>query len=93
MQDYKWELGFKEVFAGGVAGSILASLQQQKTTRCVWLRRYWKEPFKVESEVGGRKYEDVPVDEIEEGNHELLSWACQPGDVVVFHGLTLHGAK
>jgi len=49
--------------------------------------------YQVESEVGGRKYEDVPVEEIEEGNHELLSWACQPGDVVVFHGLTLHGAK
>ena len=44
-------------------------------------------------ELGGRKYEDVPVAEIEEGRHDLLSWACQPGDVVVFHGLTIHGAK
>ena len=44
-------------------------------------------------EVGARNYEDVPVDEIEEGNHEILSWACKPGDIVVFHGLTLHGAK
>ena len=52
-----------------------------------------RECFQVEVEVGGRKYEDVPVAEIEEGRHDLLSWACQPGDVVVFHGLTIHGAK
>ena len=24
---------------------------------------------------------------------QLLSWSCQPGDCVVFHGLTLHGAR
>lgn len=42
----------------------------------------------------GRTFEDVPVDEIESGQlGELISWACEPGDCVVFHGLTLHGAK
>jgi len=40
-----------------------------------------------------RRYEDVPVAEIESGQHEVISWACQPGDCVVFHGLTLHGAR
>ena len=24
---------------------------------------------------------------------QLLSWACEPGDCVVFHGMMLHGAK
>ena len=24
---------------------------------------------------------------------QLLSWSCEPGDCVVFHGLTLHGAR
>ena len=43
--------------------------------------------------MGGQKYEDVPLDEIEGGSHKILSWDCEPGDVVVFHGLTLHGAK
>ena len=60
----------------------------------------------MEAEVEGRSYEDVPVEEIESGRHkvgrkvqdkddllQLLSWACEPGDCVVFHGLTLHGAK
>jgi len=40
-----------------------------------------------------RSYQDVPVQEIERGDHQILSWSCEPGDCVVFHGLTLHGAK
>merc|ERR1719341_2520827 len=41
----------------------------------------------------GKTFHNVPVDEIENGKFELLSWACQPGDCVVFHGMTMHGAK
>ena len=33
----------------------------------------------------------VPVPEIDE-SYEILSWALKPGDCVVFHGATLHGA-
>ena len=39
-----------------------------------------------------RVYEDIPEEEIESGKWELLSWACEPGDVIAFQGLTLHGA-
>ena len=39
-----------------------------------------------------RVYEDIPEELIESGKWELLSWACQPGDVIAFQGLTLHGA-
>ncbi len=39
-----------------------------------------------------RQYETVPEDEIESGKWEILSWGCEPGDVVAFQGLTLHGA-
>ena len=56
-------------------------------------KKHHQENVQVETEVGGREYEDVPVEDIEEGRHDILSWECQPGDVVVFHGLTLHGAK
>ena len=58
-----------------------------------WNEKASSRNVQVETEVGGREYEDVPVQDIEEGHHDILSWECQPGDVVVFHGLTLHGAK
>ena len=58
-----------------------------------WNEKAPSRNVQVETEVGGREYEDVPVQDIEEGRHDILSWECQPGDVVVFHGLTLHGAK
>ncbi len=34
-----------------------------------------------------RVYEDVPEAEIDSGKWELLSWSCQPGDVIAFQGL------
>lgn len=44
-------------------------------------------------EIQQRIYEDVPVAEIESGNHEVISWDCRPGDCIVFHGLTLHASR
>ena len=62
------------------------------------------------AEAGDKVFADVPVAEIESGQHEvrgagrgtwtlwtlatvqLLAWAAVPGDCVVFHGKTLHGA-
>ena len=38
-------------------------------------------------------YEPVPDVEQEPERFDLLSWDVQPGDCVVFHGLTLHGAQ
>jgi len=34
----------------------------------------------------------VPEEEIESGRWDILSWSCEPGDVVAFQGLMLHGA-
>ncbi|XP_037078202.1 uncharacterized protein LOC119099199 [Pollicipes pollicipes] len=39
-----------------------------------------------------RRYEDVPSDEIDSGQHELLAWPMEPGDCIVFHMKTVHGA-
>merc|ERR1719167_1795910 len=43
--------------------------------------------------VAERVYQDVPDQDIKDGKHQILEWACQPGDVVVFHGMELHGAR
>jgi len=50
--------------------------------------------YPVENEDSdGKIFHNVPVEEIESGKFEVLSWACDPGDCVVFHGMTIHGAK
>ena len=37
-------------------------------------------------------YEDIPAIEASRGDYDIISWDLQPGDVYVFHGLTVHGA-
>ena len=37
-------------------------------------------------------FQDVPESKIESGQWPILSWPCQPGDCVIFHGKTLHGS-
>ena len=37
-------------------------------------------------------FKDVPEEDIEQGKWPILSWPCNPGDCVVFHGKTLHGS-
>lgn len=37
-------------------------------------------------------FESVPDIEGHSENYEILSWELRPGDCVVFHGMTLHGA-
>lgn len=39
-----------------------------------------------------RAYENVPNIEAFKEDYEILEWAVKPGDCVVFHMLTLHGA-
>ena len=38
------------------------------------------------------RFEALPDIEAERERHEFLSWDVEPGDVIAFHGLTLHGA-
>jgi ectoine hydroxylase-related dioxygenase (phytanoyl-CoA dioxygenase family) len=38
------------------------------------------------------RFEALPDIKAERERHEFLSWDVEPGDVVAFHGLTLHGA-
>jgi ectoine hydroxylase-related dioxygenase (phytanoyl-CoA dioxygenase family) len=37
-------------------------------------------------------FEPLPKFDVERDKHEMLSWQMQPGDVVGFHALTVHGA-
>ncbi|PCJ50162.1 MAG: hypothetical protein COA74_02735 [Gammaproteobacteria bacterium] len=60
-----------------------------------WDQWFQPEPFAV----GGDEYETnsdyVKMRDIdaERDQLEMLSWDMQPGDVVAFHGLTVHGAR
>jgi len=36
--------------------------------------------------------EEIPLEAIHRGEYELLGWDMEPGDIVVHHGWTLHGA-
>jgi len=38
------------------------------------------------------RWEVLPAVEAERGSYEIMSWAMEPGDVIVFQGLTLHGS-
>ncbi len=60
----------------------------------------WNQWFQPEAFAeGGDEYEAnsdyVPMRDIdaERDQHEMLSWDMQPGDVVAFHGLMVHGAQ
>ena len=52
--------------------------------------------FKTGSTGYGRdehaKYPAVPDIDAEPGAYEILKWELAPGDCIVFHGLTIHGA-
>ena len=37
-------------------------------------------------------YEAMPDIDAEPQAHEILTWALEPGDCIVFHGMTIHGA-
>ena len=59
-----------------------------------WGRWFQPRFFKqsVDLAVADPRFEPVPDMEKERGRHELLGWSMEPGDVIAFHGLTLHGA-
>ena len=37
-------------------------------------------------------FEDIPDIEAERNNYDIVSWDLEPGDVYVFHAMTVHGA-
>jgi ectoine hydroxylase-related dioxygenase (phytanoyl-CoA dioxygenase family) len=37
-------------------------------------------------------FEDIPDIEAERGKYDIVSWDLEPGDVYLFHGMTVHGA-
>ena len=43
-------------------------------------------------DIEGSAFEEIPDIEAERDSHEIVGWAMEPGDALVFHGLTLHGA-
>lgn len=63
-----------------------------------WNRRY--QPFQpsfgggaVESKgAEGETYDPLPDFEAERDRHDIVSWDMDPGDVCVFHAMTVHGA-
>jgi ectoine hydroxylase-related dioxygenase (phytanoyl-CoA dioxygenase family) len=41
---------------------------------------------------GEKPWETIPDFDAELDRHEVLSWALEPGDCIVFHALTVHGS-
>lgn len=47
----------------------------------------------VDLQVSDPRFEPLPDLDAERERHEFLAWDMEPGDVVAFHALTLHGAS
>ncbi|CAH1788854.1 unnamed protein product [Owenia fusiformis] len=50
------------------------------------------ESYTANKEISGQVFEKVPDIDSEINKHEILSWAVEPGDCVVFHMKALHTA-
>jgi len=61
-----------------------------------WQRWFQPEPFgKTETITEYEKnpaYEDIPDIEADRDSYEIVSWDLNPGDVYVFHAMTVHGS-
>lgn len=57
----------------------------------------WQRQFKAIALTGAdhsnRPLEDVPDIEADREAYRILSWELEPGDALLFHALTLHGAR
>ena len=60
----------------------------------------WFQPFRA-NDTGGAavdqptpnpKFEPLPDFESERDQHDIISWNMEPGDVLAFHAMTMHGA-
>lgn len=62
----------------------------------LWKRWFQPEPFgKTEAISHYEKnpnYEDIPDIEADRDSYDIISWDLEPGDVYVFHAMTVHGA-
>lgn len=58
-----------------------------------WDRWFQPEPFAQGGTPYARnpEYVDIPDIDAERDQHEFLTWEMEPGDVIAFHALTVHG--
>jgi ectoine hydroxylase-related dioxygenase (phytanoyl-CoA dioxygenase family) len=59
-----------------------------------WGRWFRPKFFRKEAEFVAQdpRFEELPDFDAERGRHEFLSWYMEPGDVIAFHAMTVHGA-
>jgi ectoine hydroxylase-related dioxygenase (phytanoyl-CoA dioxygenase family) len=57
-----------------------------------WFRPRFFRQGGVDLTVEEPRFEDTPDIDAERDRYEFLSWDMEPGDVIAFHALTLHGA-
>ncbi|MDE0309188.1 MAG: phytanoyl-CoA dioxygenase family protein [Acidiferrobacterales bacterium] len=61
----------------------------------------WYQPFTVKKDgsqddfykATETQFEPLPDFEAERANYNVISWEMEPGDVILFDGMTVHGAK
>ena len=61
----------------------------------------WFQPFRADEHGGAAaeqaepnpNFEQLPDFEAERDQHEILSWDMEPGDVLAFHAMSMHGAR
>ncbi len=62
----------------------------------LWDRWFQPEPFGKTEAINhydsNPDYEKIPDIEAHREEYDIISWDLEPGDVYVFHGMTLHGA-
>jgi len=57
-----------------------------------WFRPKFFRQGGVDLQVEDPRFEPLPDLDAERDSHEFLAWDMEPGDVIAFHALTLHGA-
>ena len=57
-----------------------------------WFRPKFFRQGGVDLQVEDPRFEPLPDLDAERDRHEFLAWDMEPGDVIAFHALTLHGA-
>lgn len=62
----------------------------------LWDRWFQPEPFGKTAAIieyeDNPDFEDIPDIEAERDRYDIISWDLEPGDVYVFHAMTVHGA-
>ncbi len=62
----------------------------------LWERWFQPETFGITENINAYErnpeYEDIPDIEAERESYDIVSWDLEPGDVYVFHAMTVHGS-